>query len=66
MNRFRLTGQRLAAVFLMGSVLLNYPLLSLFDHGGMLFGVPSLFLYVFLVWAGLIASMIWIIERRRD
>ena len=50
----------------MGSVLLNYPLLSLFDHGGMLFGVPSLFLYVFLVWAGLIASMIWIIERRRD
>lgn len=66
MNRFRLTSQRLAAVFLMGGILLNYPLLSLFDHGGMVFGIPSLFLYVFLVWAGLIALMIWIIERRRD
>lgn len=66
MNRFRITGQRLAAIFLLGAALLNYPLLSLFDHGAATSAIPPLFLYVFLVWAGLIALMAWIIERHRE
>jgi hypothetical protein len=64
MHRRILTGQRLVAVFLGGCVLFNYPLLSLFDRGASLFGIPLLYAYVFAAWAGLIAAMAWIIERR--
>ena len=63
MNRQRLTGSRLAAIFLLGCVLLNYPLLFLIDGQGDLFGVPSLYAYVFAAWAGLIALMATVIER---
>lgn len=66
MNRSRLTGQRLVATFLLGCILLNYPLLFLFNSGGYLFGVPLLYAYIFLAWAGLIALMAWVIEHRSD
>jgi hypothetical protein len=64
MNRSRLTGSRLVAVFLLGCVLFNDPLLSLFDRAADLFGVPLLYAYVFAAWAGLIALMAMVIERR--
>lgn len=64
MNRSRPTGSRLVAVFLLGCVLLNYPLLFLFDRAADLFGVPLLYVYVFTAWAGLIALMAMVIERR--
>ena len=66
MNRSRLTGQRLVAIFLFGCVLLNYPLLLLFNRAAMVFGIPLLFVYIFLAWAGLIALMAWVIERRAE
>ncbi len=64
MNRQRLTGSRLAAIFLLGSVLLNYPLLSLIDSQADVLGVPALYAYVFAAWGGLIALMVAVIERR--
>jgi len=63
MNRQRLTGSRLAAIFLLGCVLLNYPLLFLIDDQVDVFGVPLLYAYVFAAWAGLIALMALVIER---
>ena len=66
MNRSRLTGQRLAAVFLLGCALLDYPLLSLFDRPGEVFGVPLLYAYLFVAWAVLIALMAAVIERVRE
>ena len=66
MNRSRLTGQRLAAIFLLGCVLLNYPLLHLFNRSDTLFGIPLLYAYIFLAWAGMIALMAWVIEHRDD
>lgn len=64
MHRRILTGERLVAVFLCGCVLFNYPLLSLFDRGADLFGIPLLYAYVFAAWAGLIVAMAWVTERR--
>jgi hypothetical protein len=61
--RSGLSGQRLVVVSLAGAMLINYPLLSLFDGVGQLAGIPSLYLYVFAVWIGMIALMAWIIER---
>lgn len=57
-------AQRLAALFILGWLLFSYPLLSLFNTGGTVAGVPVLYAYLFGVWAGLIALMVVIVERR--
>lgn len=63
MRRSTLSAQRLVAVFLAGVVLLNYPLLSLFDQPTSWLAIPGLYVYLFVVWAGLIAVMAWISGR---
>ena len=62
----RLTGQRLIALFLLGLLLLNYPIFSLFAGATHVLGVPLLYVYVFFVWAFLIALMALVLERRSD
>jgi hypothetical protein len=62
MKRPHLTGQRLAAIFLLGAALFNYPLLSLFDRPGEMFGLPLLYAYLFLAWLLLIVLMAVTIE----
>jgi hypothetical protein len=57
-------GKRLIAVFLLGTVLLNFPLLTVVEAGQRLFGLPPLFLYLFSVWAGLIVLLALLVERR--
>jgi hypothetical protein len=57
-------GKRLIAVFLLGTVLLNFPLLAVVVAGPPLFGLPSLFLYLFGAWAGLILLLALLVERR--
>jgi hypothetical protein len=66
MKRADTTGQRLTAIFMMGCVLLNYPILSLFGRPGDVAGIPLLFVYAFGAWIVLIALMAWVIERPRD
>ncbi len=63
MRRSTLSAQRLVAVFLAGVVLLNYPLLSLFDQPTSWLSIPGLYVYLFVVWTGLIAVMAWISGR---
>jgi hypothetical protein len=65
-KRSGITGQRLAAIFLMGCVLLNYPILSLFTRRAAIAGIPLLYAYLFGVWAALIGLMAVVIERPRD
>ncbi len=59
-----LQGQRLAALFLLGVLLFNYPLLQLFARDGSLLGIPVLYCYVFSAWAALIGLMALVVERR--
>lgn len=66
MYRSRLTTQRLAAVFLLGWLLFNYPVLALFNKAAAVFGIPVLYAYIFIAWLGLIALIALIIERRQD
>ncbi len=47
-------NKRLVGLFLLGCLLFNYPLLSLFNLETMIFGLPLLFFYVFTAWAILI------------
>ena len=66
MNRSRLTAQRLAALFLLGCALFNYPLLALFNRSGEVFGIPLLYAFLFGGWIVLIALMAWTIERGEE
>ncbi len=64
MIRPTLKGQRLVALFLLGCLLFNYPLLSLFAGDMRIWGIPLVYVYLFAAWAVLIAAMALIIERR--
>jgi hypothetical protein len=66
MIRPDIKGQRLAALFLLGFLLFNYPLLTLFTGSVQVFGIPVLYFYVFAVWALLIALMALVVEKRDD
>lgn len=66
MKRSGITGQRLAAIFLLGCILLNYPILSLFSRPGGIAGIPLLYAYLFGAWAALIGLMAVAVERPRD
>jgi predicted permease len=66
MYRSRLTTQRLAAVFLLGCLLFNYPVLALFNKAAVVFGIPLLYAYIFLAWLGLILLVAVVVERRQD
>jgi hypothetical protein len=61
-----LKGQRLIALFLLGCLLFNYPLLALFEGRAQVLGVPLVYAYVFAAWALLIALMALVVERRDD
>lgn len=57
-------GKRLIALFLLGLILFNYPLLSLFDLPQMVLGYPLLYGYIFCVWVLLIVLVIMIVSSR--
>lgn len=59
-----LRGQRLAALAVLGALLLNEPLLTLVDRTSRLFGIPVLYLWIYAVWALLILLMAVVAERR--
>jgi hypothetical protein len=57
-----LKNRRLIGIFLLGWVLYNYPIFSLFNVAGTIFGIPVLFAYAFGVWAALI-GMVMLVTR---
>ena len=59
----RLRTPRLVAAAALGFVLFNPPLLSIFDTGGRVAGVPVLWAWLFVAWAGLIALVALIVRR---
>jgi len=52
--------RRLAGIFLLGWVLLNYPILSLFNLPTTFAGIPLLYAFVFAVWT-LIVGLVGLI-----
>ena len=59
-----LKGQRLVALCLLGCLLFNFPLLSLFTGSESVWGIALVYFYVFCAWAVIIALMALIIERK--
>jgi len=65
MKEFDPRAQRLVALFILGCLLFNYPILSLFNVSATAFGVPVLYAYIFAAWALLVALMAYVIEVRK-
>ena len=53
------------AVFLLGCLLFSYPLLALFNVPASVAGVPLLYAYLFVAWAGLIVLIAVVSGRSR-
>lgn len=60
--RHTLRSQRLAALFAGGWLMLNFPLLALWDSDSTVAGIPLFPLALFLVWGGIIAIVAWWME----
>jgi hypothetical protein len=54
----------LMGLFLLGCVLFNYPILTLFNRRVALFGIPLLYLYLFLVWTVIMVAIMLITKVR--
>ena len=65
MHRSTVKSQRLVALFLLGVLLFNYPLLALFNRAAETFGIPVVYAYIFGAWALVIALLALVIERSR-
>jgi len=61
----RLKGQKLTALFLVGCLLFNYPILDFFNSDGFIFGIPVLYVYIFTAWAAIIGLAILVVEHRK-
>jgi hypothetical protein len=59
-------SKRLVALFLLGFVLLNYPILSLLNVDFMVFGFPLLYVYIFGVWGLLILLSALAVGRSKE
>lgn len=55
--------ESIVILFVGGALALNYPLLDLFDRAALPFGIPLLYLYLYLVWLAIIVLLVVIVER---
>ena len=62
MSDFEPKSQRFVALAMLGLLLFDYPVLALFNVSGTVFGVPTLYAYVFAAWAAFIALMARVAE----
>jgi hypothetical protein len=58
----RLLQQRLLALFAVGALLFDFPLLKVWLAEGTVLGLPLLAVALFMAWAGLIAALAWLME----
>ena len=56
-------SERLVALAILGLLLLNYPLISLFSSEDRVLGIPVLYAYLFAAWTMVIALIALIVRR---
>jgi hypothetical protein len=58
--------EKLALLFVLGALLLNYPVLAIFNRAETLTGMPVLYLYLFGLWCLGIAAVFVLARSRWD
>jgi hypothetical protein len=53
----KINRERMVALFLLGVLAFNAPVLLLFNIDAFVFGIPLFYVYLFAAWAGLIALL---------
>lgn len=53
---------KLISIFLLAFVLLNFPILGIFTGDMIWFGIPALYLYLFIIWISTIFLSWWTIS----
>jgi hypothetical protein len=66
MKRTNVRNERLVALFLLGLLLFNYPLLALFNAPRIVLGVPLLYVYLFAAWVAVILVTVVVLHRTED
>jgi hypothetical protein len=56
----------LAVCFVVFAALLTWPLLTIANRPRLVAGIPVLALYLFIVWAAIVAVLAWAARRARD
>lgn len=59
-------SERTAALFLLGALVFNPPLLGIFNLPAMVFGVPLLYVWLFGAWVALVVALGLAIEAREE
>jgi hypothetical protein len=59
-------GERLIGLLLIGLIAINYPILALFCKSVLWFGIPALYLYLFVFWALFIGLAAAVMEKERS
>ena len=65
MSPVRRKIQRLLMFFAFGCLALNYPLLALFSKTALWYGIPVLYLYLFVLWVLFIVLIAIVTERKK-
>jgi len=65
MPLIRKKNQRLLVLFILGSLAINYPLLTLFSKKIFVFGIPLLYFYLFAFWLIFILFIGLVVERKK-
>ncbi len=55
--------QKLIFISILFLILFNFPILSIFNVGGSINGIPTLYMYVFLVWILLIVAIFSVLRK---
>jgi len=63
MARWGKFRDRAIALFILGVLIMNYPMMALFSVNGFVFGVPLLYAYVFSAWLLLIVLVALLVMR---
>ncbi len=63
MKRTNVRNERLVALFMLGLLLFNYPLVAMFNVAATFLGLPVLYLYMFSAWATLILVGAAVVKR---
>ena len=64
MNNDETKAQRLVGLCMLGVLLFNFPVLSLFNRPILVMGIPLIYAYIFSAWAVLIALMALVARAR--
>ena len=62
MRRISKRNESIVVLTIFGVLALNYPWLSLFSHTDLVFGIPILYLYLFILWGIFIIMIAMLIE----